>query len=232
MQDNEFNPFLGIDLGTTFSAIARWDGRSPVHYQMSNGEDVLQSVVYIDPRNNEKIVGSQAYRLGLLDPVNMVLGVKRLMDHGNEPFTVAGQEFTPTQISAIILRRLHSDVLNMFPTNRFQDRGVVVTVPYYFKAHQCEATRLAAQEAGLQCMGLLQEPIAASLRYALQLIQADPVGSGKQRVLVFDLGGGTFDLTLFDLTYSPEQIIFEVLGSGGDDRLGGWISTTHSQITW
>jgi len=109
----------------------------------------------------------------------------------------------------------------MFPEGRFSSRGSVVTVPYYFKAHQCENTRKAAEMADIGCIGILQEPIAASLSYAWQKVQENPDREKEETILVFDLGGGTFDLTLFKMEQTAEKLSFEVLASGGDDRLGG-----------
>lgn len=220
--DNELNPVLGIDLGTTFSAIARWDGRGPRTYQTRMGDNTLQSVVYYDPQSKDFLVGKLAYRKGLIFPDNMVLGIKRHMDDASEKIKVGDQDaFTPVELSARILERLYADVAEQFPTGRFKSRGVVVTVPYYFKAHQCANTRLAADMAKLDCIGILQEPIAASLSYAWQMVQDHPDRDGVENILVFDLGGGTFDLTLFRLEKTKDKLLFEVLATGGDDRLGG-----------
>lgn len=219
--DNELNPVLGIDLGTTFSAVARWDGRGSRVYQTKTGEDTLQSVVYIDPETNEILVGKLAYRKGLIAPENMVMGVKRKMDNAKELISVAGKKISPIDLSAEILKRMYADVKEKYPPGRFRSRGTIVTVPYYFKAHQCENTRLAAEKADIECAGILQEPIAASLSYAWQLVQDHPDREGSENILVFDLGGGTFDLTLFKLTQSKDKLMFEVLGTSGDDRLGG-----------
>ncbi|MDD4401765.1 MAG: Hsp70 family protein [Desulfitobacteriaceae bacterium] len=219
--DNELNPVLGIDLGTTFSAVARWDGRGSRVYQTKTGEDTLQSVVYLDPETQEMLVGKLAYRKGLITPENMVMGAKRKMDNAQELISLAGKKISPIDLSAEILKRMYADVREKYPPGRFRSRGTVVTVPYYFKAHQCENTRLAAEKADIECAGIIQESIAASLSYAWQLVQDHPEREGSENILVFDLGGGTFDLTLFKLTQSKEKLIFEVLGTGGDDRLGG-----------
>jgi len=220
--DNELSPVLGIDLGTTFSAIARWDGRGPRTYQTKMGDNTLQSVVYLDPQNKDFLVGKLAYRKGLLFPENMVLGVKRHMDDASAQIKVGeAGVFTPVELSARILERIYADVAEQFPAGRFKSRGVVVTVPYYFKAHQCANTRMAAEIAKLDCIGILQEPIAASLSYAWQMVQDHPERDSTENILVFDLGGGTFDLTLFRLEKTKDKLLFEVLASGGDDRLGG-----------
>lgn len=219
--DNEFNPVIGIDLGTTYSAIARWNGREAEHYQTAKGPDTLQSVVYVDPKTGEITVGQTAANKGRNDPQNMKLGVKRDMDNGAREIVLGGRTFTPVQLSTEILKHLYKGVVEKFPTGRFKSRGTVVTVPYYFKAHQCANTRSAADAADIRCIGLLQEPIAASLAYAWQLVAQAPDRDLRERVLVFDLGGGTFDLTLFDLNSTRDRLTFEVAATGGDDRLGG-----------
>jgi molecular chaperone DnaK (HSP70) len=221
MVDNEKNPVLGIDLGTTFSAVARWNGKVPQHYQDRDGRDTIQSVVYFDEKNGSYIVGRLAYRRGLQQPENMVLGVKRLMDDKNQKIRLGIREHSPIEISAKILEKIYSDVAEKFPKGLFHSRGVIISVPYYFKAHQCENTREAAKLAGLNCTGILQEPIAASLSYGLEMAGNEPNKDRTELILVFDLGGGTFDLTIFELKQTKGELLFEVLGTGGDDRLGG-----------
>lgn len=218
--DHELNPVLGIDLGTTFSAIARWEGQAPRAYQIK-GQDTLQSAVYYDPRNDEFVVGKVGYNRGLMYPENLAVGVKRNMDNADDPIGIGGKSFSPIDLSARILHQLYKDVTDQFPTGLFKSRGSVVTVPYYFRAHQCENTRKAAELAEIECLGILQEPIAASLVYAWQLVQSRRDREHSENVLVFDLGGGTFDLTLFRLDQTSKKLVFEVLAAGGDDRLGG-----------
>ena len=219
--DNQQNPVLGIDLGTTFSCIARWTGRGTEVYRNSLGAPETQSAIYRDPETGEILVGQIAFSRGLTDPDNVVLGVKRMMDDASQKVKLGPEEFTPVELSSRILSSLYGAVVNKFPAGLFESRGTVVTVPYYFKAHQCENTRAAAEMADIQCMGILQEPIAASLSYAWQLVQEHPDREDEEVVLVFDLGGGTFDLTLFRLKQQRDKLTFEVLATGGNDRLGG-----------
>jgi molecular chaperone DnaK len=224
MADNELNPVLGIDLGTTFSAIARWHEkrREPRHYQHKTNGDTLQSVVYCDHETSEILVGKLAYKKGFVYPENVAIGVKRMMDDASQVISIGGKNFSPIELSAKILQELYQDVAKQFGDGtKFKSRGTIVTVPYYFKAHQCEHTRKAAAIANINCIGLIQEPIAASLAYAWQLVQDRPDEEIKENILVFDLGGGTFDLTLFCLHQTTEKLLFEVLATGGDDRLGG-----------
>lgn len=213
---------LGIDLGTTFSALAYWHERrrEPRHYQHSIEGDTLQSVVYCNPDSKEILVGKLAYKKGLIDPENVAIGIKRKMDDASQKITIGGQTFSAIELSAKILDSFYQDIVRQ-NAGQLKSRGTVVTVPYYFKAHQCEHTRQAAELANINCIGLIQEPIAASLAYAWQLVQDRPERESAENILVFDLGGGTFDLTLFRLEQTKEKLTFEVLATGGDDRLGG-----------
>jgi len=220
--DNETNPVVGFDLGTTFSAIARWvDRKGPQIIQNRAGQDTTQSAVYYNPENDEIIVGNTAYNRGLMSPENMIVGVKRLMDDGNQEITLGGKTFTPISLSSLILEKIYEDAKMKYPAGTFSSRGSVVTVPCYFKVHQMDNTRKAAEMADINCVGILQEPIAASLTYALQICEDHFDKEFEQKILVFDLGGGTFDLTLFQLKHTNDTIYFEVLASSGDDRLGG-----------
>jgi molecular chaperone DnaK len=223
MVDNTTNPVIGIDLGTTFSVITWWNERrkQAVHYQTKEGDDSLQSAVYYDPDKNEFLVGKLAFNRGIVNAENLALGVKRQMDDATQMIEIGKKSFSSIELSAKILQRLYGDVVNKFPPDTFKSRGTVVTVPYYFKAHQCENTRKAAELANINCIGLIQEPIAASLAYAWELVQDNTDWEGSKNILVFDLGGGTFDLTLFRLQQTKTQLLFEVLATGGDDRLGG-----------
>lgn len=220
--DNELNPVIGIDLGTTFSAIARWHEKrkEPRHYEHSLEKETLQSVVYCHPETQEFLVGKVAYRRGLIDPDNMVIGIKRKMDNALEKIIIGSQEFTPIQLSAEILKNLYQDIVKQH-AGQLKSRGTVVTVPYYFKAHQRNNTLEAAKLADINCIALIEEPIAASLAYAWQIVQDNPDKKLGENILVFDLGGGTFDLTLFRLEQTKEKLSFEVIATGGDDRLGG-----------
>lgn len=229
MSDNETHPLLGIDLGTTFSSMARWEGRGPQILRVgNNGQETRQSVVYRGPHSrDEVVVGRLAYRYGLLDPDNVVIGVKRYMDDASRKITLGGHDYTPIELSAEILKSIYRQEAERFPENVFQSRGTVVTVPYYFKAHQCENTRRAAEEADVECLAIVQEPIAASLRYAWkELVDTNGDSPAADREessinLVFDLGGGTFDLTLFRFDLTRDKMLFEVLATDGDARLGG-----------
>lgn len=219
--DNAHQPVLGIDLGTTYSSIGRWDGRGPQEYTLAGGQRSLPSVVYYDEKNNDFLVGEIAVRRGRIDPANAVFGVKRKMDNREEKIVLGGKTFSPIDISQKILEKLLSDVRNKFPKGVFKEEGVVVTVPYYFKANQCRNTEEAAEQAGMNVLGILQEPIAAAVAYVIYLEKEKLLQDRSEKYLVFDLGGGTFDVTVFEVNISKDAIRFEVLSTGGDDRLGG-----------
>lgn len=213
--DNEKKPVLGIDLGTTYSAIARWTDKGPKVYQNPQRDSTWASVVYFDSRQDQPIVGNLAVSRALINPENAVIGVKRMMDDAEQEIQIEGNVYTPIDISAMILKSVYSYAENTTPG--FNPSGVVVTVPYYFTALQCQNTTEAAKQAGLNVLGILQEPIAAALAYGLH----EESSVHNETIMVFDLGGGTFDLTIFKLTEAEDELIFEVMATGGDDRLGG-----------
>jgi molecular chaperone DnaK (HSP70) len=212
------HPVIGIDLGTTFSSIARWNGEEAEIYT-PKGEQTMQSVVYFDDRTQKFIFGTAAFKNGVINPDNMCLGVKRFMDDKNIEIKLGDRELSPVDISAMILKNIYFSVEEMFPKGVYKAYGAVVTVPYYFKVHQCENTVEAAKKAGLNLLGIIQEPIAAALAYGIHELSANI--QKEETMMVFDLGGGTFDLTIFKFKESKEEINFEVMVTGGDDRLGG-----------
>jgi len=217
--DYSKNLVLGIDLGTTFSSVGQWNGRAATIVEDLKGNEATQSVVFYEEPHNTFTVGDTAYKRTLLNPPFGVIGVKRMMDDGEQTMTLGPKKTTPIEVSAEILKRLKSDALSKVPGSKILSS--VVTVPYYFKVHQCESTRKAAELADINCRAILQEPIAASIGYAWQRAQELGATEHTETILVFDLGGGTFDLTLFRLHHTAAKIRFEVLATGGDDRLGG-----------
>ena len=137
MADNELNPVLGIDLGTTFSAIARWHEkrREPRHYQHKTNGDTLQSVVYCDHETSEILVGKLAYKKGFVYPENVAIGVKRMMDDASQVISIGGKNFSPIELSAKILQELYQDVAKQFGDGtKFKSRGTIVTVRTHQKS--------------------------------------------------------------------------------------------------
>ncbi|MCA8999835.1 MAG: Hsp70 family protein, partial [Planctomycetaceae bacterium] len=220
MPDNELNPVVGIDLGTTFSCIARWTGDRPEAYRLSDGSQTVPSIVYIQ-ESGTPLVGRFARQRLIIDPENAVEKAKRYMDDDNKKFTLRGKPYTPVDISAIILERLKGDVEKMFPsTAGFEFAGAIITHPQYFKYPQIARTQEAAEQAGLPVIRLLAEPVAAALDYGFSQYQGLDE-ERREKILVFDLGGGTFDVTVLEVINELNSLTFRVLAVGGDDMLGG-----------
>ncbi len=217
--NNDTNPVVGIDLGTTYSCIFKWNGKEPEIYVNKTGKRVTPSLVYYG--ENEKLVGEIALRRGGIDPENFVSKIKREMGNLSHRLNIRGNEYTPEDVSSEILKKLIDDVKLKYPKSAgFEIAGAVVTVPYYFKAPERTATLEAAKKAGLNVLGLINEPTAAALFCGWKEFK-DKDESKPENILVFDLGGGTFDVTLFKVSNNKKTLIFEVLATGGDARLGG-----------
>src|SRR5437016_1043041 len=211
---------VGIDLGTTFSAIATLDDRGqPITLPNRDGEMLTPSAVMID-EGATAVVGQAALDVALEQPDRVATLVKRRMGHADYGRPVAGREFRPETLSAIILKKLVQDAeLRLGPV-----RQAVITVPAYFDDTRRKATKDAGRIAGLEVLDILDEPTAAALAYSFQprpdssaLGPGMTLPPGQQTVLVYDLGGGTFDVTLVRLS----QRRFEALAIEGDVRLGG-----------
>src|SRR5580692_9096829 len=223
----ESGHIVGIDLGTTNSLVAFMDLTGPRIIQGADGDKLVPSVVSIAP-GGEVVVGNAARELLLTQPERTVYSVKRLMGRGLEdiqeelklfPFQIApGSEtvlqlqlgdrtYTPPEISALVLRQLKQNAEAYFGETVTQ---AVITVPAYFNDAQRQATKDAGRIAGLDVLRLVNEPTAASLAYGL-----DKRENGM--VAVYDLGGGTFDISILKL----HDGIFEVISTNGDTHLGG-----------
>jgi molecular chaperone DnaK len=222
------NKILGIDLGTTNSAMAVLEGGEPTIIVNAEGDRTTPSVVGFRA-DGDRIVGKAAKNQAVTNPTNTVFSIKRFMGRKiNEveselktvPYNVVGgkdgravvkidkEDFTPEQISAMILSKMKADA------EKYLGEPVtdaVITVPAYFNDSQRQATKDAGKIAGLDVKRIVNEPTAAALAYGL-----DKKGI-EQKVLVFDLGGGTFDVSLLDLADG----VFEVLATNGDNHLGG-----------
>ncbi len=207
---------VGIDLGTTFSAIATLDDRGqPITLPNRDGEMLTPSAVMID-EGNTAVVGQAALDVALEQPDRVATLVKRRMGHVSYGRSVADRDFRPETLSAIILKKLVQDAeLRLGPV-----RQAVITVPAYFDDTRRKATQDAGRIAGLEVLDILDEPTAAALAYSFQPGRGVPApGSldGDCTVLVYDLGGGTFDVSLVRLM----QRRFQTVGIEGDVRLGG-----------
>ncbi len=220
---------VGIDLGTTNSVVAVMEGGKPVVIANAEGMRTTPSVVGFS-KDGERLVGQMARRQGVLNPQNTFYGVKRFIgrkyaelspESKRVPYTIRRdeegnikircprlkKEFAPEEVSAMVLRKLAEEASRYLGDDV---TGAVITVPAYFNDSQRQATRDAGRIAGLEVLRILNEPTAASLAYGLDRKES-------QTILVFDLGGGTFDVSILDVGDG----VFEVKATSGDTQLGG-----------
>ncbi|MBV8196150.1 MAG: molecular chaperone DnaK [Candidatus Dormibacteraeota bacterium] len=218
---------VGIDLGTTNSVVAVMEGGEPTVIANAEGGRTTPSVLAFT-RTGERLVGTLARRQAAVNPENTVYSIKRFMGRllsevtteskqvpykviagkdGRAEVEVAGQTYTPEQISAMILQKLKADA-ETYLGEKVTD--AVITVPAYFNDAQRQATKNAGQIAGLNVLRIINEPTAASLAYGLEKKE-------NEKILVFDLGGGTFDVSILEVG----EGVFEVKSTNGDTHLGG-----------
>ena len=197
---------IGIDLGTTNSCVAVMEGGEAVVIPNAEGNRTTPSVVAFS-KNGERLVGQIAKRQAVTNPENTVISIKRDMGT-NKKVNIEGDEFTPQEISAMILQKLKADAENYLGTTVNQ---AVITVPAYFSDSQRQATKDAGKIAGLDVLRIINEPTAAALAYGMDKEDAD------SKIMVYDLGGGTFDVSILDIGDG----VFEVLATSGNNRLGG-----------
>ncbi|CAM5793785.1 MULTISPECIES: molecular chaperone DnaK [Brevibacillus] len=195
---------IGIDLGTTNSCVAVMEGGEPVVIPNPEGNRTTPSVVAF--KNGERIVGEAAKRQAITNPDNTVMSVKRYMGT-NHKVTLEGKEYTPQEVSAMILQKLKADAEAYLGETVTK---AVITVPAYFNDSQRQATKDAGKIAGLEVLRIVNEPTAAALAYGMEKTE-------DQTVLVYDLGGGTFDVSILELS----EGFFEVKATSGDNKLGG-----------
>jgi molecular chaperone DnaK len=197
---------IGIDLGTTNSCVAVMEGGEPVVIPNAEGNRTTPSVVAFS-KNGERLVGQIAKRQAVTNPENTVISIKRDMGT-DKKVKIDGDEFTPQEISAMILQKLKTDAENYLGTTVNQ---AVITVPAYFSDSQRQATKDAGKIAGLEVLRIINEPTAAALAYGMDKEDTD------SKIMVYDLGGGTFDVSILDIGDG----VFEVLATSGNNRLGG-----------
>ena len=195
---------IGIDLGTTFSAVSVLEGGKPKIIPNAEGNNTTPSVVSI--KGDEILVGEIARRQAVANPKNTIRSVKRLMGK-KEKVSVDNKDYTPEQVSAMILQKLKKDAESYLGHDV---KDAVITVPAYFGDAQRQATKDAGEIAGLNVKRIVNEPTAAALAYGLDK-------SDEHSILVFDFGGGTFDVSVLELGDS----VFEVKSTHGDSCLGG-----------
>jgi molecular chaperone DnaK len=199
-------PIIGIDLGTTNSEVAIVRDGRPVVLPDEDGDPILPSIVGLDPQGR-LLVGKAARNQAALAPGRTVRSIKRKMGQETTVSMGGDQEYSPQEISAIILRTLKERAEHALGT---PVKKAVITVPAFFTEGQREATREAGELAGLEVVRIINEPTAAVLTY-------DPHPPDRERLLVYDLGGGTFDVSIAQV----EAGVIEILASHGDTHLGG-----------
>ena len=196
---------IGIDLGTTNSCVAVMEGGKPVVIPNAEGSRTTPSVVAFT-KDGERLVGQVAKRQAVTNPERTVISIKRQMGTSHK-INIDGKEYTPQDISAMILTRMKESAEAYLGETVTQ---AVITVPAYFNDSQRQATKDAGRIAGLEVMRIINEPTAASLAYGLDK-------EGNQKILVYDLGGGTFDVSILDIGDG----VFEVRATNGNTHLGG-----------
>ena len=221
---------LGIDLGTTNSCMAIIEAGEPRVLENAEGGRTTPSMVGVNPRSNERYVGMTAKRQAITNPENTVFSVKRLMgrkftdktvksdtklvpfkvtkhSNGDAHVSMCDKNYAPPEVSAMVLQKLKKDAEEKIGEEITQ---AVITVPAYFNDSQRNATKDAGKIAGLEVLRIINEPTAASLTYGLDK-------KGEETIAVYDLGGGTFDITILQIS----QGVFEVKATNGDTHLGG-----------
>lgn len=197
---------IGIDLGTTNSCVAVLEGGEPTVIANAEGARTTPSVVAFT-KNGERLVGETAKRQAITNPDRTIASIKRHMGE-NYHVEIDGKQYTPQDISAMILAKLKADAESYLGEKVTE---AVITVPAYFSDAQKQATKDAGKIAGLDVKRIINEPTAASLAYGLDKAE------GSHKILVYDLGGGTFDVSVLELGDG----VFEVLATNGDTHLGG-----------
>jgi molecular chaperone DnaK len=196
---------IGIDLGTTNSCVAVMEGGEPAVIPNAEGNRTTASVVAFS-KTGERLVGQVAKRQAITNPERTILSIKRDMGTDRRE-KIDGKEYTPQEISAMLLQKMKSDAEAYLGEKIAQ---AVITVPAYFSDSQRQATKDAGRIAGLEVLRIINEPTAAALAYGLDK-------EHDQRIMVFDLGGGTFDVSILEIG----EGVFEVLATNGNNRLGG-----------
>jgi len=197
---------IGIDLGTTNSCVAVMEGGEPVVIPNAEGNRTTPSIVAFT-KDGERLVGETAKRQSVTNPDKTISSIKRYMGTDHK-VVIDGKEHTSQDISAMILQKLKADAENYLGEKVTE---AVITVPAYFTDSQRQATKDAGKIAGLNVKRIINEPTAASLSYGLDKEH------DHHKIMVFDLGGGTFDVSILELGDG----VFEVIATNGDNHLGG-----------
>ncbi len=211
---------IGIDLGTTFSSVAVLDeAERPVIVKNSEGEAITPSVIYF-PETGEPVVGAAAKEEQALGETDVASFFKRSMGEAHFRLNIRGKDYTPEDLSTILLKKLKSDAEQSLGATI---SDCVITVPAYFNNFQREATVHAGQRAGLNVLRIINEPTSAALAYGVKR------STGEQTAMVYDLGGGTFDVTIVRISKETIEVIatdgdHELGGKDWDDRIATWVA--------
>lgn len=197
---------IGIDLGTTNSAVAVMEGGEAVIIPNTEGNRTTPSVVAFT-KDGERLVGETAKRQAILNPQNTISSIKREMG-SDFKVDIDGKKYTPEEISAMILQKIKKDAESYLGETVTE---AVITVPAYFTDAQRQATKDAGKIAGLDVKRIINEPTAAALAYGVDK------ETDQHKIMVYDLGGGTFDVSILEVGDG----VFEVLATRGNNRLGG-----------
>ncbi|MBE6631846.1 MAG: molecular chaperone DnaK, partial [Ruminococcaceae bacterium] len=196
---------IGIDLGTTNSCVAVFEGGEPTVITNPEGARTTPSVVAFS-KTGERMVGQVAKRQAITNPERTISSIKRHMG-SDYKVSIDGKDYTPQEISAMVLQKMKADAESYLGTTVTQ---AVITVPAYFSDAQRQATKDAGKIAGLEVLRIINEPTAAALAYGMDK-------ETEQKIMIYDLGGGTFDVSLLEISDG----VFEVLATAGNNRLGG-----------
>ena len=217
--------FLGIDFGTSTNVVTRWDTAKksalPIPLGSFGAGEVFPNVIYYEKTKNgiNTIVGDDAVQKGKPDPDNAVFAIKRSLENSNfrKYIENLGRNVSNEEVAADIFSWIKKNVEKAFGGENVE--GVVISVPFAFQNPERRRIEQAARRAGLQVFGLIEEPVAAALSFGIM----EKTESGKaEKILVFDLGGGTFDVTIFDFQkHSKDKFYIRVLTTNGDKNLGG-----------
>lgn len=206
----------GIDLGTTYSCISKYEnGEVKIIADEEGGSDLLASAVFVKDDGKELIVGEGAKEEGVLEPERLFQFFKRWIGKEKETdykhYIVDGKEYTPVELSSLVLKRIKE-----YAEKAGEEvKDVIITCPAYFEFAQRDATKKAGELAGLNVLAVINEPTAAAISYSNDLYQE------SQKVLVYDLGGGTFDVTLLKIDIDSNEKKIDVIATDGDAFLGG-----------
>ena len=238
--DYEINPPIGIDLGTSNSVISHYANTSRARgafvYQLNTyggvrDKTLMPSCVFLqkDEEDEELLVGVGAENKWKVDPLSYAKAIKRYIGETEKTITLGQNSYSPTDLSRELLKALMTDPVKQTPN--WCPPGIVITVPYYFKQHQINNTLLALEEAVAECfhsfevadrpkvLSPMPEPVACAIAYLDRVTNKGTIND--RVVLVFDLGGGTLDVTTFKLTIGGEKLQFEILATAGDAAFGG-----------